>query len=333
MLAALALSAPIDFAKHEGDLITHYATLVNGPLFGLSVGVLASFTLIMAVNTAFVASSELIERVAQRYSFNWIIATNRRQSLYRIHLLNALFFTGIIFMTQGSQMILADMYALGLLASFCLNMGALIIYRYFMGTKEVIHFYTNRLVTLVMWIVFMSCFIFLAIKKPHGTALWAAVTGIVLLGGFLVAKKRSPEIKEIEKSESEMEMILQLAQSSSPDIHLYFRRPREQALDMLQSNEAYITFYNPRQGIPHRQVQNQYRFPLIQTDLYDRIVALLKVIEYEFPEHHISVHLGWPMSSWLDRLSIGVMVFRLMKLPRLFPKFTFVMKYFSRLSS
>jgi len=329
IVAALALSAPINFAQHEGDLITHYATLLNGPLFGMTVAVLASFTLIMAVNTAFVASSELIERVAQRYSFSWIIATNPRQSLYRIHILNALFFSGIIFMTQGSQMILADMYALGLLASFCLNMGALLIYRYFMGTKEVMPFHTNRVVTLVMWVVFLSCFIFLAIKKPHGTALWAAVTGLVLLGGFLVAKKRAPEIKAIEQSENEMELVLHLAQASSPDIHLYFRRPREQALDELQSNEAYVTFYSPRQGIPHRQVQNQYRFPLVKTDLYDRIVALLKVVEYEFPEHHISVHLGWPMSSWLDRLSIGVMVFRLMKLPRLFPTFSFAMQYFS----
>ena len=30
LVAALALSAPIDFKAHEGDLITHYATLING---------------------------------------------------------------------------------------------------------------------------------------------------------------------------------------------------------------------------------------------------------------------------------------------------------------
>ena len=86
LVAALALSAPIDFHLHEGDLITHYATLINGLPFGVAVAALASFTLIMAVNTAFVASSELIERVTHRYGFHWIIATNRRQSLYRIHI-------------------------------------------------------------------------------------------------------------------------------------------------------------------------------------------------------------------------------------------------------
>ena len=124
VVAALALSAPINFHEHEGDLITFYATMINGFAFGVAVAALASFTLIMAVNTAFVASGELIERVAHRYGFHWLIATNRRQSLYRIHLMNAVFFSVIIFITAGSQAILADMYAIGLIASFCINMGS-----------------------------------------------------------------------------------------------------------------------------------------------------------------------------------------------------------------
>src|SRR4030042_666122 len=173
IVATLALSAPIDFALHEGDLITHYATLINGIPFGVAVAGLASFTLIMAINTAFVASSELMERVAERYRFRWLIATNRRTSLYRLHLLNATFFSAIIFITMGSQTILADMYALGLLASFCINMFSLLVYLYFMGTKEVAQFHTRRSITLVIWIIFMSCFFFLASMKPHGTMMWA----------------------------------------------------------------------------------------------------------------------------------------------------------------
>jgi len=170
IVAALALSAPIDFAAHEGDLITYYATQLNGVPFGIAVAVLASLTLIMAINTAFVASSELLERVAERYGFHWLIATNRNQSLYRIHLLNAGFFSAIIFITQGSQMILADMYALGLIASFCINMGSLLIYRYFMGTKEVIHFNTSRLITLIIFLIFealakvFSCWVWMVNK-------------------------------------------------------------------------------------------------------------------------------------------------------------------------
>lgn len=327
VVAALALSADIDFAKHEGDLITHYATVLNGVPFGVAVATLASLTLIMAVNTAFVASSELLERVAERYNFNWLIATNRNQSLYRIHVMNATFFSLIILITQGSQMILADMYALGLIASFCINMGSLIIYRYFMGTKEIIHFSTSRLVTFVIFMVFVSCFFFLAWMKPHGTELWATITGIVLVAGLIVAKKRGPEIKEIAQSDSEMDLILHLAESSEEDIHVFFRRPREEALKIIRQNEAYVTFYNPRQGAPHRLAENHFRFASHKRSVYQHMVGLLKVLEYEMTGRKVNIHFGWPLSSWLDRFSIGVMVFNLMRLPRQFPVFKFEISY------
>jgi amino acid transporter len=332
ILATLALSAPIDFAQHEGDLITHYATLVNGIPFGIAVAGLASLTLIMAINTAFVASSELMERVAERYRFRWLIATNRRQSLYRIHLLNATFFSVIILITQGSQMVLADMYALGLIASFCINMFSLIVYRYFMGTKEVAQFHTSRSITLVIWIIFMSCFFFLASMKPHGTMMWATVTSFVLIAGILVAKKRAPEIKEIEKTDSEMSLVLCLAQSSAPEKHIFFRRPREEIFceGSPKENEAYIIFVSPRKGVPPKCADNEFYIPLGKQGLYHHIVSLLKLIEYEMPEQRVIVHFGWPLSSWLDRLSIGVMVFNLMRLPKRFPQFNFTIDYEGR---
>ncbi len=327
IVAALVLSAPIDFHKHEGDLIPHYATMLNGMPFGVAVAALASFTLMMAMNTAFVASSELMERVAHRYGFLWLIASNQRQSLYRIHLLNALFFSLIILITAGRQETLADMYALGLIASFCINMGSLLIYRYFMGTKEVIHFYTSRLMTLVMWVIFVSCFIFLAYHKTHGTLLWAMVTGVVLVAGLLVAQKRAPEKKEIGKGDHEMQLILYLAQSAAPEVFLVFRRSYEAAMEPPQDNVAYITFYSPRAGIPPKLAANHFRLPLLRFSLYHRLVGLLRVVDYELADRKIVVHLGWPMSSWLDRLAIGVMVFNMMRLPRLFPHFHFVMSY------
>jgi amino acid transporter len=326
-VAALALSARIDFHLHEGDLITHYATMLNGLPFGVIVAALASFTLIMAMNTAFVASSELIERVAHRYGFHWIIATNRRQSLYRIHIANAIFFSLIILITSGRQETLADMYALGLLASFCINMGALIIYRYFMGTKELIHFYTSRLVTLIMFVIFVSCFIFLAIKKIHGTMLWAGVTSLVLLAGFLVAQKRAPEKREIGKGDNEMEVILYLAESADPDVHLVFKRSQDTSGPPPEDNVAYVTFYSPRTGIPPKLAANHFRLPLLKLSLYHRLVALLRVVEYELTDRQVTIHLGWPMSSWLDRMAIGVMIFNMMRLPHLFPHFRFIMSY------
>ncbi|MGC8658045.1 MAG: APC family permease [Desulfomonilaceae bacterium] len=327
VVAALALSAPIDFHQHEGDLITHYATMLNGAPFGISVAMLATITLIMAVNTAFVASSELMERVAERYGFSWLIATNRRQSLYRIHIINATSFSCIILLTGGSQMILADMYALGLLACFTINTGSLVIYRYFMGAKGVIHYYTNRLGTIALFFIFLSCFLFLAWMKPHGTELWAVVTGLVLIGGLVVARTRAPEIKAVAETDSHMDMVLYLAESSDPEVHLIFRRPREESMEAPKTNEAYITFYSPRQGAPTKLASNHFRFAIGQRTLYQHMVGFLKVVEYELADRKVVVHFGWPLSSWLDRMAIGVMVFNIMRLPKMFPRFDFHIDY------
>jgi amino acid transporter len=329
LVAALALSAPIDFKAHEGDLITHYATLLNGVGFGVLVAGLATFTLSMAINTAFLASSELMERVAHRYGYHWLIATNRRQSLYRIHLLSATFFSIIIFITAGSQSLLADMYALGLVASFCINTGALLIYRYFMGTKDVKYF-TSRFGTLILWVILVSSFLFLAYVKHDATLLWGTVTVLMLVAGFLMARKRAPELKQIAQADTEMDMILRLAESDSPEIHLYFRRSEESDYPAIKNNEAYITFFSPRAGIPPKTAVNHYRFHLTKVSLYHRMLSLLKVVEYELADRQVVVHFGWPLSSWWDRLAVGVMVFNLMRLPRLFPQFEFDIRYFRR---
>ena len=142
----------------------------------------------MAVNTAFVASSELIERVAHRYNFSWIIQPNARQSLYRVHILNAVFYSLIILLTEGSQTILAEMYALGLVASFTINMGSLLYYRYFTGTKEIRAYNTSRFGTLIIFVILLSALVYLGMSKPYGIALWAAATVFFLVVGFLVAK-------------------------------------------------------------------------------------------------------------------------------------------------
>ena len=328
LVAALVLSSNINFKAHEGDLITHYATLLNGVPFGWLVATMTSCVLTLAVNTAYVASSELMEKVAHRYGFNWLIVTNRRQSLYRIHFCSAVFFSIIIFLTMGSQAELANMYALGLIASFCINIGCLILYRYFMGKSEGITYSTNRLLTLGLFIILLSCFVFLAIDKPHATMLWATVTGIMLFFGFTISRKWSPELKEIEQGETEMEMLLYLAESEQKEVHLFFRRSQETDQAKFKDNEVYITFYSPRVGgIPPKIALNHFRLPLTKISLFHRIVSILKVMEYEMSDRRIVVHFGWPLSSWLDRMSIGVMVFNLMKLPSIFPKFNFDIQY------
>ena len=41
-------------------------------------------------------------------------------------------------------------------------------------------------------------------------------------------------------------------------------------------------------------------------------------------------YAGWPTSSWLDRLAVGVFVANLMRLPKVFPKLTFAIEHIAR---
>lgn len=326
LLSALVLSSGLDPAVHETDLITQFASALNGQWFGWLVGAIASIALIMAVNTAYVASSELVERVSHRYNFQWIIKTNRRQSLYRVHIMSAIFFSLIIIVTNGSQKLLAEMYALGLVASFSINMGSLLFYRYFKGTNEIRAYNTSRFGTLILFIILASCFTYLAITKPYGVSLWFGSTVFFLALGVMVARKRAPEKKYIEETDTPMEMILALAEAPGDKLDIYFKRPQEEGGEY-DPAVAYISFYSPRAGIPPKIAPNHFRFALIGQGLFDSITELIHVFKYELSHKQITFHFGWPLSSWIDRMSIGVMVFSIMKLPKEFPEFNFSIEY------
>jgi amino acid transporter len=332
IISMLVLSSGISPADHETDLITQFASVLNGQWFGWVVGAIASVALIMAVNTAYVASSELVERVAHRYNFHWIIKTNKRQSLYRVHIFSAIFFSIIIIITNGSQKILAEMYALGLVASFTINMGSLLFYRYFTGTKEIREYNTSRLGTLLLFVILLGCFLYLAATKPYGVTLLSGATAFFLFLGLMVAKKRAPEKGHIEQTDTPMEMILHLAEAPGEKIDVYFKRPNEEG-GTPDPSVAYISFYSPRAGIPPRVAANHFRFAMRGQTLYDSITELLYVFKYELSHKHITFHFGWPLSSWLDRLAIGVMVFSIMKLPKEFPEFNFSIDYFGKKSA
>ncbi len=326
LIAALALSSGLDPLKYETDLMTAFAASLNGPWFGLLVGVIASIALMMAVNTAFVAASELLERVAHRYQFTWFLKVNQRQALVRIHIFNALLFSTVIIVTEGSQEILAQMYALSLVASFCISLGSLLIYRYFTGTKEILAYNTSRFGSLIIFVILVSCFVYLATVRPYGLGMWAGATGVLLLVGIFVARNRAPEIQQIEQSDTPLQMIFSLADAPGDTVDIYFRRPNEE-VRQVDPGMAFVSFYSPRGGIPPRASQNHFRFAQSGQTLLDSIVELLYVLKYEMPHKQITLHFGWPLSSWLDRFSIGVMVFSIMKLPKLFPEFSFVMEY------
>lgn len=329
LVSVLVLSQTnIDFKAHETDLITYYATQLNGKFFGIAVATVATMALLMAVNTAFVASSELIERICHRYGFAFPLKTNKNASLYRIHIGNALFYSAIILVTMGSQGALADMYAVGLVASFVINLLALLIYQYSKGTKEVAAYNVSRLGTLFFFIILLSCFVYLSYHKPHGFGLWVLVTIISLMAGIYGTRRRTPELKEIEKGETPMDMIFHIAESDEKNINIYFKRPFDSPQEKLYGLPLFVTFYSPRQEIPPRAGEYHFRIPFKRASVFNNILAILNLLSYELPDKNITVHFGWPTSSWFDRLSTGVMVFQFMKLPKILPNINFKMEQF-----
>jgi len=325
LISALALSAPIDFHAHEGDLITHWATIVGNVPFGVVVGLVGSVILVMAVNTAYVASSELLERVAHRYHFDWLVATSRRASLYRIHVLNAVMYTGIILLTRGRQSILAEMYAVSLLASFCINIGCLLIYRYLRGTKEIRDYYTSRSGTLILEFILVACFIYLAVHRPYGTGLWASVVTVLLAAAIPLSRRYGPEAREMRRSDYPLEMVLALGEVDGP-LHVCFRRPGEIDVGDRKTGTAFVMFFSPKAPIPPKMSQDHYRFPMQPGGVYRSITALLALLEEELEGRDVTVHFGWPTSSWIDRMAMGVFVANLMRLPKLFPKLHFAIE-------
>lgn len=328
LIALFALSSNIDLGKHETDLIPAFASSVNGPWFGVLVSVLASITLIMAVNTAMVASAELIEKVAERYNFHWLIEQNKKQSLYRIHIINGAFYSAILLITSGSQAILAEMYAVGLVASFCINTISLLIYRYSKGTKE-ITYHTSRIGTVILFIILFSTFIYIVVHRPYGTAMWFVITTVFLYAGLRIAKRRAPEIPVRRATQNPMDVVFAMLDSPDDTVHLYFRRPSETELAEERSDCFYISFYSPRKDTPQRLHSNHFWITIQKRmNLFDMIFALLKTIEYEVTAlKRVHVHFGWPLSSWLDRMSVGVMIYNIIQLPKKLPVFSFHMDY------
>ncbi|HXG01784.1 MAG TPA: hypothetical protein VNL69_13390, partial [Bacteroidota bacterium] len=155
---------------------------------------------------------------------------------------------------------------------------------------------------------------------------WSGATVFFLVVGLVVARQRAPERKYIEASDTPLEMILALAEAPGDRIDVYFKRPQEEG-GAPDPSVAYVSFYSPRAGIPPKIAPNHYRFQMSGQTLFDSITELLHVFKYELPHKTITFHFGWPLSSWLDRLSTGVMVFSIMKLPKLFPEFNFRIEY------
>jgi hypothetical protein len=178
--------------------------------------------------------------------------------------------------------------------------------------------------------VLLSCFLYLAYEKPYGTLAWGTVTVVFPLIGLRVAKKRAPEITQIKQTDGPMNMIFSIAESGAENVHIYFRSPQETSLEDTSSTSVYVSLYSPWQENPGKLAPNHLRFANHGQTLYDGMVEIMHALSYELPDRNFTIHCGWPLSSWVGRMAIGVMIFSIMRLTKILPGFNFVIEYFGK---
>lgn len=328
LIGALVISSTPNIERYETNLIPGFAAIANGRTFGIIVSVVAGLTLMMAVNTAMVASSEMMAIIAERYRFEWLTRVNCCQSFYRIHIGNAILYSVVIMATGGSQMLLAQMYAAGLVASFTIVTFCLLKYKYAKGTKETTY-RTSRIGTLLLFIFVLSIFVFIAIERWRGVTIWLIVVALFLFIGARIARSRGPEIPIRRITHTPMDVVFAIVGMEAEEVHLHLSRPKEDAAPGAGDNSIDVSFYSPRLERPGKEAPNRFWITIQdRASLFDMIVGLLETIRYDVPpEKKIHVHFGWPLSSWLDRMSIGIMVYHIIRLPKRFPQFQFHLDY------
>jgi hypothetical protein len=185
---------------------------------------------------------------------------------------------------------------------------------------------TSRAATLALETVLVACFLYLALHKPYGTGLWAGVVGILLAAGIPFSRRFGPEVQEVRRSDYPLDMVLALSEVEGP-VEIHLRRPGEPGTVAVQRGSVFVTFFSPRQPIPERWGSSHYRFAIQGGGVYRSITALLALVQEELGGRPVVIHLGWPTSSWLDRMATGVFVWNVLRLPRTFPKLSFKIEY------
>jgi hypothetical protein len=149
---------------------------------------------------------------------------------------------------------------------------------------------------------------------------------VLLTVGIPLSRRYGPEVKEVRRSDYPMEMLLALGETDGP-VDVYFRRPGELDVPERGAGTAFVTFFSPREPIPSRVAPNHYRFPIQGGSVHRSIAAVLALLEEELDGRPVTVHFGWPTSSWLDRMATGVFVANLMRLPHQFRKLRFAIEH------
>jgi len=154
------------------------------------------------------------------------------------------------------------------------------------------------------------------------------MTLFFLIAGLKISRTKAPEIPVRRITDSPMDVVFAIAEIDSNEVHIHFKRPKEN-IENLDDNSIYVSFYSPRLDRPEKKFPRHFWISIQpRTNLFDMIVGLLKTIKYELPaDKKIHIHFGWPLSSWLDRMSTGIMVYNIISLPRKFPEFIFHIDY------
>jgi len=233
----------------------------------------------------------MLERVAHRYRFDWL---GRRQpagfSCNRIHLLNARCSPRSSCSRPARKDVLAEMYAIGLLASFCINIGCLLIYRYFQGTKRsrVPHLRAPE----------RSCRAdprrpaSSTSRSTNRTGRALGVVVVVLLAVAIPFSGATDRAREVRRSDTRWRWILALGTWTERCTSTSGGRERSSGLEETPGT-VFVTFFNPRQPIPTKLAPNHFRFPIQGGSLLGSIEALLALLDEELAGREVYVHFGW----------------------------------------
>jgi amino acid transporter len=328
LISILALSQVANPGDHPGDLITTFAKMLGGHFLSFIVVIAAIVTLSFAVNTAMIAGVELMTTISERFGVGWLIKSNRFGAHYIIILFMGFFFSLVILITQGNQNLVADMYAIGLVATFVLNLAALLTYRLFEGFKTIREYKTSLIKNFVMLILFIAVFVFIFINKRLGAELWIVTSVLMVAFGYITTRYFKDPEKEMEKKFDKSKEIIDFIRAfADGDIHIHFVRPKDN-LEHEDQNAVYVTYGLQRITAPAKLKSNHFVLSVLSYwGIDDEMESLLGVIKSEFAGSKVFVHLGWPTSSWIERLYTGFVVHNLLKLPRKFPDMQFTMEF------
>ncbi|PTQ54213.1 MAG: Amino acid permease [Hydrogenibacillus schlegelii] len=323
----LALAHVPDPGAHVEGLVATYALEVGGAPMAVAMILAAALALAFAMNTAFVGGTELITVIAERYGLAALLRTNRFGVHHRIILFLAGAFTVLILITAGSANLIADMFAIGLLASFVLNLLGLVTFRITEGYARMRRYRTSLAKNLFLIVAFFAAFVYVASSKPHGTALWAAAAAsLVALGAAAARWWADPDARYERRYQTVDELLSALAARPAGRLDVRFARPREYV--PADGREVVITLSPLRLRPPKRRGPGH--FILSYSNLWGTVQemeAILAKIRAAFPDRPLVVHFGWPLSSWWDRLSMGFVVHRLLMLPKRFRDVEFHIDY------